>query len=176
MRYDRPSIFGRACAREIASLWRTYRQALQSNRASHAEATLGEILGHLPSNPNARLAEIDLMIRSGRLKDALPRARQLSQDQKAGGVIRSYASERYLDALVMTGVDADAGITYDGLAAETFQRPRLRNLGIKSAALKRPGVKAEIVRYLSARLDRAQRLETLNSIERESGPGQSWTI
>ena len=170
LRYDRPSIFGRACAREIASLWRTYRHALQSNRASHAEATLGEILGHLPSNPNARLAEIDLMIRNGRLKDALPRARQLSRDHTAGGVIRSYASERYLDALVMTGGDADADITYDSLAAETFQRPRLRNLGIKSAALKRPGVKAEIVRYLSARLDRAQRLEALNSIELESGP------
>lgn len=139
-RFDRPAIFGRACAHEIAAL----RRAARDRRPPVALARLDEILGHLPRDVSARLRRAAVLIRLGQLATARAQAAELADDDKAGAVARSRAREQVADLDALDGLtSADpaalerARAAYESAAAVAFTRTDQRRLAVKRAALDR---------------------------------------
>ncbi len=169
-KFDRPSIFGRVCAREIASLWRTYRQEKGRGKQTESLATLKKILGHLPNNPTARLAQIDTLTQLKEIEAARSLSAALVEDKKAGGVARNLATERLIDLDVQMGQMKDAASRYEQLSKSIFSRPRLRQLSVKSAALDHPEAVGPLMRYLSSKMTPQKRLAELQTVETQTGP------
>ncbi|MEE2758195.1 MAG: hypothetical protein VYA30_16165 [Myxococcota bacterium] len=168
-KFDRPSIFGRVCAREIASLWRIYRRERSQVEPRKALSTLNTILGHLPNNPSARLAQIDTLAQINELETARTLAAALATDHKAGGVARNLASERLVDLDVALGDLTNARSRYEQLSETVFSRPRLRELSVKAAALAHPDSTGLLMRYLRSQMKPKERLAQLQAIEVQTG-------
>lgn len=140
-RFDRPAIFRKVCAHEIAALRRTAAQAISRNDLTAALGHLDTLLGHVPRDVQARLLRIPVLVGLGRVADARAHAQTIIDDPKAGGVARNRARERMADLAAAdgdAGARAAAGETYDALLAQTFNRAIQRRLAVKQAALAHP--------------------------------------
>ena len=136
-RFDRPAIFRKVCAHEIAALRREAAQAISRNDLPGALKHLDALLGHVPRDVDARLLRVPVLVGLGRVADARTHAQAIVDDPKAGGVARNQARERLADLTAASG-DASASVEYDALIAQTFNRAILRRLAVKRAALSHP--------------------------------------
>jgi hypothetical protein len=168
-RFDRPSIFGRVCAREIAALWRSHGQAQKRNDLTVALSLLDQILNHLPNNPNGRIARMRHLTKLNRLTEARQLASRLSIDPKAGGVARSLATEQLADLDVLSKDFKGARHRYAQVATAVFNRARMRAIRVKEAALKDELLAPMVLRYLSQRKQTRTRIRSLAEIETARG-------
>lgn len=145
-RFDQPSIFGRACAHEIAAL----RDAARDATPREALALVERILAHQPGDVPARLARIDLLAVLDRRDEAEVAARALADDPRAGAVARAEARERVADLVALGGDGEAARALYADVAATAFERADLRRLAVKRAALDTGLAGRRALEYLAA--------------------------
>ncbi len=134
-RYDRPAIFRKICAHEIAALRRASKEASQRGEPERALEILAELLGHTPRDLRARLSSIALLSRLERGDEARGIAQKLSEDKRAGAVYRHRAQVWLADLGVLAGRKEQAREAYQRLLSAAFQRKIQRNLAVKLAAL-----------------------------------------
>ena len=141
--FDRPSIFGRVCARDIAQRRRRATEALRAKRHAESLALVEGILGDTPGAVRERLARIQLLFLLDRADDARVAATALSGDAAAGALGRARAREWLadLDALARA---PSASARYATALGDTFDRGARRRIWVKRAALSEPEAVARL--------------------------------
>jgi len=142
LRFDRPAIFGKTCAHEIAAL-RAKLDGISSTDVDAAIEVVDAILGHLPNDPDAILTRIALLARRAAddPKEAaatLDAADALAARPDIGLVRRARAREWQADLRARRGTPADvafARAVYDALADAHFDRAFTRRVAVKRAGL-----------------------------------------
>ena len=147
-RYDRPTIFARVCAREIASLRRDARHALKRRNWTIATQRYREILGHIPRDITARLQLVRIFMLTDKLDQAYQLAHDVATDQKVGAVARGHADEAIGDIRALRGDLKGALHQYNLVQPKVFNRHRLRILAIKIESLQHPHARVEALEYL----------------------------
>lgn len=170
-RFDRPAIFGRACAHEIAAL----RAAAAEVGPADALAYIERILRHLPGDLSARLARIGLLLRLGRIDAARVAALDVADDPAAGEVARARARERLADIDALAGRAADARAGYDAALSAAFERADLRRLWIKRATLDAGPAGDAALRYLALPTD-GDRTRRLAAVEAIAALAPDWPV
>jgi hypothetical protein len=135
--FDRPSIFGRVCARDIALRWRRAAEALQAKRHQESLALVEGILTDTPGAVRQRLTRIQLLFLLQRADDARRAAAALSEDPNAGALGRARAREWLadLDAIAQAPT---AEARYTLALGDAFHRSVRRRIWVKRAALSQP--------------------------------------
>ncbi len=144
-RYDRPAIFGRACAHEIAAL----RAATAGAKPEEALALTERVLDHLPDDVRGRHDRLAVLMRLGRWDAARIAAADLIEDERAGAVARALAVERLADLNGLAGDLAAARTGYTAALETAFARSDLRRLRIKQLALDAGEAGQRALRYLA---------------------------
>lgn len=134
-RFDRPAIFHKVCAHEVAALRRDAGKAIQRGRADEALAINERLLGHVPGDTQARLLRVSLLLAQGQTAKATEFAREIADDERAGAVVRGRAHEWLADLDAAAGRLEPAGAAYDALLAQTYDREQIRRLAVKRAVL-----------------------------------------
>lgn len=134
-RFDRPAIFHKVCAHEVAALRRDASKAIQRGRADEALAINERLLGHVPGDTQARLLRVSLLLAQGQTAKATEFAREIADDERAGAVVRGRAHEWLADLDAAAGRLEPAGAAYDALLAQTYDREQIRRLAVKRAVL-----------------------------------------
>ena len=162
--FDRPSIFRRVCARDIAARARAARTALQRSKLADSLALVEGILADIPQDVRHRLSQIQLLFLLDREPEARVIAKALSEDATAGTLARARAAE-WLADLDALGDRPDAETRYSAALADTFDRAVRRRLWVKRAALSQPApVRRLVLAHLIRPADgdaRAQRVDEI---------------
>ena len=132
--FDRPSIFRRVCARDIADRSRRAGAALRERRLEDSLDLVTGILGDIPRSVRHRLSQIQLFFLLGREAEARRTAEGLSEDAKAGAQGRARAREWLADLDAMAG-RPEAEARYDAALTDSFDRAVRRRLWVKRQAL-----------------------------------------
>ncbi len=136
-RFDRPAIFGKTCAHEIAALRKT-RSELKGEAALAVNC---ELLGHTPRDPEARLTEIGLLLQLDREDEALAAAESLASDPKIGATWRRRAELTLADLKAFSEPENSFAV-YQNLMTHVFDRNTERALAVRLAQRERPIVGA----------------------------------
>ncbi len=142
LRFDRPAIFGKPCAHEIAAL----RARLDDLPATDVDTSLrlvDEILHHLPDDPDTQLTRIALLARRAGeapadIDRAIEAAEILGRRPDIGTVRRARALEWQADLRARRGLPSDIAFSravYDELLDARFDRAFTRRVAVKRAAL-----------------------------------------
>lgn len=134
-RYDRPAIFGKVCAHEIAALRGRVDRAIGARRLDEALDVNARILRHVPRDVDARLQRVALLLALDRGDEARVAAEAVRDDEKAGAVARARAREWLADLEAAAGQRDAAREDYEALLAQAFDRDDARRLAVKRAAL-----------------------------------------
>ncbi len=142
LRFDRPAIFGKTCAHEIAAL-RAKLDDVSSADVREGIELVDAILGHLPNDPDAMLTRIALLARRAaedptEAAETLEAADALAARPDIGLVRRARAREWQADLRARRGTPADVALArtvYDALAGAHFDRAWTRRIAVKRAAL-----------------------------------------
>lgn len=112
-RYERPSIFGKICARTIAELKRQAALLAAQGDITGAQEIYDEIVGHDPLNAGYRLSLAHLLYRAEQNEAALAVLDEtLQQDQSLSPAQRAEINELRGDLLWREGAYEDAAKTY----------------------------------------------------------------
>jgi hypothetical protein len=142
LRFDRPAIFGKTCAHEIAAL-RARLEEIPGHDVEAGLAVVEAILSHLPDDPDAQLTRIAWLARraTGGPTDeqaALDAADALAARPDIGLVRRARAREWQADLRARRGRPDDLAIAralYDALDDAHFDRAWTRRIAVKRAAV-----------------------------------------
>lgn len=140
LRFDRPAIFGKVCAHEIAAL-RARVDTLSGGAPAAALAVVDEMLVHLPDDPETLLLRVTLLYRLGdaaSLQAAEALATALAGREAIGRVRQARAREWQADILAREGRPEDrerVRALYADLLNARFDRAWTRRLSVKHAAL-----------------------------------------
>ncbi len=145
--YDRPAIFGRVCAREIASLRRDASRAIARGDRSRGVEILDSILNHLPKDVRSRTAKMRLYLTERDLNRAEQIAEDLAADKHSGGSAKSLAHEVLGDIALLRGSPDAALAAYSKVEKAVFSRGRLRAVLVKRASVGQP-ISKQVVEYL----------------------------
>lgn len=146
-RFDRPAIFRKVCAHEIAALRREAAHAISRGDLQSALNHLNALLAHVPRDVRARLTRIPVLIGLDRIPIAVEHARVILDDKKAGAVARNRAREWLADLAAAEGKGDPA--EYSALLKDAFNRALIRRLAVKQAALAHPAG-APVIAMLTA--------------------------
>ncbi len=133
MRYDRPSVFHKVCAHEIAAL----RSRRGTSKLEKAYQINESILHFIPGDLDARMFRIRYLHQLDRTDEALKEAIALGHDPKAGAVWRRKGRLYEGDLRSLQGDYAGALEAYNSLELGAFERDEARNLHVRKAALRR---------------------------------------
>lgn len=111
-RFDRPSIFGRRCARSISARFAEANGFLTRRDVARAQQCYTRILRWDPDNVSNRLQVAERYLDAGLVEDALELMNELREDARAGRVIRLRAAELVADAAWLEGDHARAAASY----------------------------------------------------------------
>ncbi len=131
-RFDRPSIFGKVCAHELAALRHAAGAAAQRGDLAAALAHTDAVLGHVPGEPDARLTRIGLLLALDRVADARAAAEALRADHPGDGTLGRRAAEWVADLAALGGPAAPED--HAALLTGAFPRAEQRRLAVKAAA------------------------------------------
>jgi hypothetical protein len=140
LRFDRPAIFGKVCAHEIAAL-RARVDTLAGADPAAALVVVDEMLVHLPDDPETLLLRLTLLYRLGdraSLQAAETLAAALSAREDIGRVRQARSREWQADILAREGRPEDherVRSLYADLLNARFDRGWTRRLSVKHAAL-----------------------------------------
>lgn len=136
-RFDRPAIFRKVCAHEIAALRTEAAQAIGGGDLAGGLRSLEVLLGHVPRDVAARVDRVAVLIGLGRIEAAQAHAQEILADERAGAVARNRARELLADVAATRG-EAGAAAEYAALLDDAFNRALIRRLAVKRAALAHP--------------------------------------
>lgn len=142
-RFDRPSIFGKTCAHEVAALRAERDAALGAGQYAQAEAINETILGHVPLDVQGRLVRLALWMQRGADEAAIRWAQELSEDRRIGAQARDAVKERLADLWVRQGQAERARVLYADALAQAFAPDRRRRLALKLYILEGAQVEAQ---------------------------------
>lgn len=134
-RYDRPSIFGRMCARSIATRFQQGDEFVTAGRDDEARRCFESILADDPTNVHYRLSIARTFHSMGLAEDAIRHAEEIVATEGAGRASVGQARELIADRRWMDGELEAARATYDELLAEAGTAGDRRRLLAKSRAL-----------------------------------------
>jgi tetratricopeptide (TPR) repeat protein len=148
-RYDRPSIFGKTCARNLAERRRTLSLDAASNRFAAATAEAQTICRLDPDNPHNLLDLQRLQVRASALQDALSTNALLLDHPKTSRSLRASALEDQADILWRLDRSADAAALYQPLLdpSSPSSPDQRRALSLKLAALSDPALSSILRAY-----------------------------
>ncbi len=154
-RYDRPSLFGKLCARSIATRFDEGDAAFVRGDSAEASRCYEGILADDPNNVAYRLRIAERYAQSGAAADATRHAQQIVDAEGAGRAHRDRAQELLADLAWVDGRPADALAAYESLVASAGSTGALRRLIAKRDALRgreaAPLTAAAVRRYLAER-------------------------
>ncbi len=138
VRFDRPAIFGRTCAHEIAALRDRAEQAVSRGDSGGSVVEWERVLGHVPEDLDARLSLMDALRSDGQTERAVALANAIIAEPRAGTVRSARARELLADVAALRGdanAIAEARSTFDALLKESFDRAAMRRLAVKRFAV-----------------------------------------
>ncbi len=169
-RFDRPAIFGKTCAHEIAALRREMADATGAGRYDEALARNDKILSFLPDDLRSRLQRIALLYYLDKVADAETIATSVANDSRAGAVARTQAREWVADLAAIQGKTDVAFKAYEALSPQIFSRAGQRRIAVKKSAMKLSHGAKDVIEYLRKPQTYDQRLralERLNTTEKQ---------
>ena len=150
-RFDRPSLFGRVCAREVARLESDAGRAAEAGDMARAIRALGALCRHDPDNPAHRMGLFEMMVRSGRTGRARSLAADLAGDDRVGIVARGQVEERVADLEWLSGSAQAAAERYAELALRAGSDNERRMRLVKARAAAHPLAGPLVRRFLLER-------------------------
>jgi len=134
-RYDRPSLFGRVCARSVSTRLERGQRFIRSGQLEAAEDCLDEALADDPDNVHARLRVARAWLDASELERAHAAATAVADREGAGVVLQAQAAELVADIAWWSG-DTDAALAaYRTLRDAAVVDSDLRRLDAKIGAL-----------------------------------------
>jgi tetratricopeptide (TPR) repeat protein len=133
-RFDRPSVFGQVCAREIARLSREAERAAAAGDTRRAIRALESICRDDPQNPLQEAGLFEMLVRGGRAGRARALGARLTGDRRAGLVVRGQVAERLADLDWLSGRSREAALAYEALAAHAPSDDQRRMRLVKARA------------------------------------------
>jgi hypothetical protein len=148
-RYDRPSIFGKTCARNLAERRRLTALAAAAHRFADALSEAETICRLDPDNPHNLLDLQRLQARASALDAALATNIALQDHPKTSRSLRATAQEDRADLLWRLDQPDDAAALYDALLASAapLSQDQRRALTLKRAALSDPDLTPTLRAY-----------------------------
>ncbi len=154
-RYDRPSLFGRLCARSIATRFEEGASYVISRRFDEAERCFDSILADDPNNVTYRLRVASAWASMGADEQARAQAEWVAAADGAGVSAQREARELLADLAWNDGDRAAALAGYRALLDEVVVDSDARRLQAKVQAIEgateRPLTEVAVRRYLAAR-------------------------
>lgn len=154
-RYDRPSLFGRLCARSIATRFEEGAGFVRARREDDAARCFGSILADDPDNVTYRLRIARQWASMGAEDRAREQADWVVGAEGAGLAARRDASELLADLLWNDGAREDALSRYrellDGAVVDSDRRRLQAKIQAIEGASTRPLTEQAVRRYLAAR-------------------------
>ena len=111
-RFDRPSIFGRRCARSISARFAEANGFLTRRDVARAQQCYRRILSWDPDNAAYRVQIAERYLDAGLVDDAVELMNGIREDERVGRVIRLRAAELVADAAWLEGDHARAASSY----------------------------------------------------------------
>jgi hypothetical protein len=150
VRFDRPAIFGKVCAHEVAALWDVAEGNELRGDFVSALAKVDEILGHVPRDADAALHRAELQYRVGDVEGARATASVVAERQDVGIARRARAREWLADLEGLAGRPEAAREAYEASLKTAFDRAQERRLAVKLAALDAGEAGLEVLKFLAA--------------------------
>ncbi len=150
VRFDRPAIFGKVCAHEVAALWDLAEGSEGRGEFVAALARVDEILGHVPKDADAALHRAQLQYRTGDVEGARATAAIVAERQDVGIARRARAREWLADLDGLEGRLEAARDAYGSALKTAFDRAQERRLAVKLAALEAGEAGREVLKLLAA--------------------------
>ena len=138
VRFDRPAIFGRRCAHEIAARLEASDRAARAGDLDTAIRELDAVLGFVPNHRRAQMRRVRLLYAAERFAEARVGASALATDEGAGIARRARAAEWLADLDVVERGEAGletARAHYREVLDFAFDRGQARRLAVKLDAL-----------------------------------------
>lgn len=136
-RYDRPSLFGRVCARSVATRLERGQRFIRSGRIDDAVDCLDGAIADDPDNMHARLRVARAWLDASSFDRARTAAADVAERDGAGQALRAVAAEMLADIAWLTGDADDALARYRALRDEAVVDSDLRRLDAKIGAIER---------------------------------------
>jgi hypothetical protein len=181
VRFDRPAIFRKVCAHEIAALRSRAERDLARGRDERALARLEAWLGHVPGDPDAELLRLETLFRLGRVDEARSLVATLRSLQGVGLARAARIDEWALDldaGATPTSARQALAARYAALRDTAFERGALRRLSVKATATaagdKDPGVFDLLTGGEARRADGIARIASAPTSDADDDP-LAWT-
>lgn len=167
-RFDRPSIFGKPCARALAEERDRAYELAAGRRYDDAARCLEDVVADDPGNASTRLALAQVYRRAGELDAAQVEAQALRELEGAGAVVRRQSLELLGDVAWTRGDLAGAAAHYEALLAEAVDDDSARRGAVKLVAVRGGELASPVYDLFLASPPPAQDALTLLLAERET--------
>ena len=151
-RFDRPSIFGKRCARQVATRFEEAQGHIRARRPAEARRCLEDVLAMDPQSATWSLTIAGRLHELGDVERAVELATRVSVEAGFGVVRQRQASEFLADLWWQDGQTDRAGRAYEVMLGEAMAAADRRRLSIKLWAIRtrdeRPAMSSLIQRVL----------------------------
>lgn len=180
LRFDRPAIFRKTCAHEVAAVRARAERALARGALDRAMAQVDLWLGHVPHDLDALLMRLALLFDLDRFDEARSLATALLETPGMGLARSAQVHELVADLDAASGARPVTALAqaYATLRDDAFDRGTMRRLAVKSVAAASGPRGAPILKLLNGPdALRSERLRALLDAEpRASDEALDWTI
>ena len=150
LRFDRPSIFGRRCPRQVDALYQGGTQELQAGDLAAATTSFERLLRFDPTHVGARLALGTCALRRRDIDTARESFAAVEQDPRIGALARSRGTTARADLELGLG-RSQARRIYAQIASVTLDEDVKRSLELKELAARNDRARASLVELLVGR-------------------------
>lgn len=140
--FDRPPVFLKVCALEVARYEREAGRAAARRRFDEAARILGVVAGFDPRNAEKRQSYGEALLRAGSLAAAATMFENVAEDPRASRVLRLRARASLADVLWAEGDPGAAAARYQALLDEPLPSDERRLLEVKLAIAAGPPERA----------------------------------
>ncbi len=135
-RFERPSVFGRACPHAVDRLYVEAEQRLRLGDPQGADEILADVLRLDALHGRAQLLRPACDLRRGEVRDAIEGYREIANDLERPTTERAQALEAIGDAAAVTNADPEAFDTYTAALDLTVDEHARRAIEVKRWALR----------------------------------------
>ena len=179
LRFDRPAIFRKTCAHEVAAVRARAERALARGSLDRAMDHVDIWLGHVPNDLDALLLRLALLFDLERFDEARLLSEVLLKTPGLGIARSAQVRELWADLDAATGAHPTAALTqaYAELRDDAFDRGTMRRLAVKTVAAAAGARGTPILALLNGPdALRSERLSALLAAEPPaSGDALNWT-
>lgn len=177
LRYERPSVFRRICAHEIAALRAEAGRQLASGRTTRAAEALQQIRSHLPGDPAALVQTARLRMQQDRPEEAVRILEELLRREDLGRARKARIGDRLGDVLVHLDRKAEARVLFGKLLAAHLGDASDRMAVCKLEALTQGAPGKRVLEFLrKGEADAAALLDLREAAAAAPGWGTVWYL